>query len=407
MILYKGYKFRIEPNAEQRGEMVRFAGHNRAIWNKALSITKDRLERKVPIMWLHELNWSMVNIWKQSEEMGWLNEAPSQSLIQTLKQFDRAMRDCFNKNQPNKRFPRFKKKGQGDSFLFPQGFEVAENRVKLPKLGWMKFRKSRELMGKMKSATVSRNGKHWYVSILCEIEVAEPVHASKSAVGIDRGVAILAACSDGFDCLNPKAFRKHEKKLAKAQQLLSRKIKFSNNWQKQKEKIQVIHSRISNIRRDTLHKATTTISNNHAMIVLEKLGTSRMSKSAKGTNEKHGVNVKAKSGLNKSILDAGWSMFANMLEYKQRWKGGFVEYVPSAYTSQRCSKCSHTAKENRVSQSKFQCVCCGHEANADRNAAWNILNAAGYAVKACGVDALATTMKQEPVVAAMQSRLAA
>ncbi|MDQ6991714.1 MAG: transposase [Mariprofundaceae bacterium] len=211
MIIRKGYKFRIESNAEQRAEMVRFAGHNRAVWNKALWITKDRLERKIPIMCLHELNWSMVNIWKQSEEMGWLSEAPSQSLIQTLKQFDRAMRDCFDKNQPNKRFPRFKKKGQGDSFLFPQGFDVAGNRVKLPKLGWMKLRKSRELEGKMKSATVSRNGKHWYVSILCEKELAEPVHASTSAVGIDRGVAILAACSDGKDYVGVKAFRKHEK----------------------------------------------------------------------------------------------------------------------------------------------------------------------------------------------------
>ncbi|MDQ6991713.1 MAG: transposase [Mariprofundaceae bacterium] len=184
-------------------------------------------------------------------------------------------------------------------------------------------------------------------------------------------------------------------------------MKFSNIWHKQKEKIQVIHSRISNIRRDALHKATTTISNNHAMIVMEKLGTSRMSKSAKGTSEKHGINVKAKSGLNKSILDAGWAMFASMLEYKQRWKGGLVEYVPAAYTSQRCSKCSHTAKKNRVSQSKFKCVSCGHQANADRNAAWNILIAAGYAVKVCGVDALAATMNQKPVVAAMQSRLAA
>jgi len=110
------------------------------------------------------------------------------------------------------------------------------------------------------------------------------------------------------------------------------------------------------------------------MIVMEKLGTFRMSKSAKGTIEKHGVNVKAKSELNKSILDAGWAMFATMLEYKQRWKGGFVdEYVPAAFTSQRCSQCDHVAKANRVSQNKFCCQFCGYTANADRNAAVNIL----------------------------------
>jgi len=101
-------------------------------------------------------------------------------LQNTLKNFDRAMRDCFDKKQPNKRMLRFKKKGIRDSFLFPQGFDVSGNRIKLPKLGWMRFRKSRELVGTMKSATVSRNGKHWFVFILCELEVPEPVHQSVS-----------------------------------------------------------------------------------------------------------------------------------------------------------------------------------------------------------------------------------
>lgn len=396
MKIRKGMKFRLEPSAAQVSDMTMFTGHNRAVWNKALALTKDRLSRKVPIMWYHELNWNMTSLWKKSEEMDWLNDAPSQSLQQTLKQFGRAMRDCFDKNQPNKRMPRFKKKGVKDSFVFPQGFTVEGNRIKLPKLGWVKFRKSRALEGNLKSATVSRNGKHWFVSILCEMDVPEPVHPSSSAVGIDRGISIMAACSDGKNYANARAFRNHEQRLANAQRSLSRKVKFSNNWHKQKEKVQTIHSKIANMRRDTLHKASTDISKNHAMIVLEKLGTSRMSKSAKGTSEKHGVKVKAKTGLNKSILDTGWSMFAAMLEYKQKWRGGMVQYVPAAYTSQRCSQCGHTTKENRLSQSKFHCMACGYQANADFNAAKNVL-AAGHAVFACGVDAMASTMKQEPL----------
>ena len=179
------------------------------------------------------------------------------------------------------------------------------------------------------------------------------------------------------------------------------------------EKIQIIHSMITNIRKDALHKASTEISKNHAMIVLEKLGVSRMSKSAKGNSEKHGKNVKAKAGLNKSIRDAGWSMFAQMLEYKQLWSGGNVEYVPAAYTSQCCSKCQHTAKENRVSQSKFKCVECSYEANAESlargcaectligyyNAALNILARwrQDIAVSACGVSVLSDSVKQEPL----------
>jgi len=115
MKVRKGMKFRLELTLAQRADMVKFAGHNRAVWNKALAMTKDRLERKVPILWYHELNWNMTSFWKKSEAMSWLNEAPSQTLQQTLKHFDRAMRDCFDKNQPNKRIPRFKKKGKSVS----------------------------------------------------------------------------------------------------------------------------------------------------------------------------------------------------------------------------------------------------------------------------------------------------
>lgn len=417
MIIHKGFKYRLEPTAEQRQQCILFAGHNRAVWNKALDITNKILEqynvakettlhslfpasgiRVRSIAWYNELNWMMTKLWKPSENMGWLKEAPSQTLQQTLMQFERALKDCFDKNQPNKRFPRHKRKGRSvDSFRFPNGkaIETDGNRVKLPKLGFIHFRKSRPLVGAIKNATVSRNGKHWFISIMCEIEVDEPVHPSSSAVGIDRGVKVMAACSDGENFMGAKAFRSLEGKLRRQQRLLSRKTKFSNNWKKQLEKIQAVHSKISNMRKDALHKASSIITNNHGMVVLEKLGVARMSKSAKGNNEKHGKNVAAKSGLNKSILDAGWSMFESMLQYKQKWKGGYVEFVPAPYTSQKCSCCDNIDKESRVTQSKFVCTSCGFSMNADTNAAINILNASGYGVQACGVTALAESMKQE------------
>ncbi|HEJ9561222.1 TPA: RNA-guided endonuclease InsQ/TnpB family protein, partial [Proteus mirabilis] len=170
---------------------------------------------------------------------------------------------------------------------------------------------------------------------------------------------------------------------ARLQRKLSRKIKFSANWQKQKRKIQHLHSHIANIRKDYLHKVTSEISKNHAMIVIEDLKVSNMSKSAKGTTERHGRNVKAKSGLNRSILEQGWYEMRRQLEYKQLWRGGQVLAIPPAYTSQKCACCGHTAKENRQSQSQFECLECGYTANADINAARNIL-AAGHAVLACG-----------------------
>jgi putative transposase len=190
----------------------------------------------------------------------------------------------------------------------------------------------------------------------------------------------MALCSSQLTVL-----KQTKKKLAKLQRQLSRKIKFSANWQKQKRKIQRLHSDIANIRRDYLHKTTTKISKNHAMIVIEDLKVSNLSKSAKGTSEQQGKNVRAKSGLNRSILDQGWYEMRRQLEYKQIWRGGQMLAVPPAYTSQRCACCGHTAKKNRQSQSKFECLECGYTANADVNGARNIL-AAGHAVLACEVN---------------------
>ncbi len=274
---------------------------------------------------------------------------------------------------------------------------LENRRVKLPSgLGWVKFRQSQRVNGKIKNATISQLAGQWYISFQVEIETAEPNHTSTTIVGLDAGVAKLATLSDGtvFEPVN--SFQKNQKKLARLQRQLSRRVKFSNNWQKQKRKIQCLHSRIANIRRDYLHKVTTIISKNHAMIVIEDLKVSNMSKSAAGTISQPGRNVRAKSGLNRSILDQGWYEMRRQLEYKQLWRGGQVLAVPPAYTSQRCACCGHTAKENRLTQSKFVCRACGYTANADVNGARNIL-AAGHAVLACGGTVQSDRpLKQEP-----------
>ncbi len=236
----------------------------------------------------------------------------------------------------------------------------------------------------------------WYVSIQTEYEVADPKHKSISMIGIDAGIAKLATLSDSTVYSPVNSFKTSQHKLAKLQRQLSRKVKFSANWQKQKRKIQRLHSHIASIRKDYLHKITTEISKNHAMIVIEDLKVSNMSKSAKGTAEKHGRNVRAKSGLNLTILDQGWYEMRRQLEYKQLWRGGQVLAIPPAYTSQKCACCGHTTKENRQSQSKFECLECGYTENADINGARNIL-AAGHAVLACGgMVQLDRPLKQEP-----------
>lgn len=346
--------------------------------------------------------------WKKNEESSFLGEAPAQSLQQTLKNLDKALREAFDKKNP-KRFPRFKKKGLGDSFRYPQGFKIDEknSRVFLPKIGWVCYRNSRKIDGLPKNITVSENGGAWFVSIQTEIEVKSPKHPSFSIVGLDVGVAKFATLSTGeiFEPVN--SFKTHQKKLAKQQRRLAKKEKFSNNWKKQKRKIQKLHSKIVNIRRDYLHKTTSTLCKNHACIVLEDLNIVGMSKSAKGTAENHGKNVKAKSGLNKSIFDQGWFEFRRQLEYKQAWNGGEVITINPKNTSRTCAACGHTAKENRQTQSGFVCVECGHESNADLNAAQNIL-AAGHAVLACGETLrpyanMRVLVKQEPTEKAAQA----
>jgi len=347
-----------------------------------LSMNLQRLRDKQPIMRYNESAW-WLTFWKKSDEFGFLKTAQSQVLQQCLKDLDRAFKDGFDRKQPLKRMPKFKKKGTGDSFRFPQGIKVDGSSVFLPKIGMVRFRLSREVEGSIRSTTVSRRGKHWFVSILTAIEVAEPIHESSTATGIDRGVVNLATLSDGTVFKGPKPLKRLAKKLAREQRNLSRKTRFSNNWRKQRDRISRLHIKIADARNDAIHKATTTISKNHAVIVLEDLRTKNMTASAKGSVDEPGSKVRQKAGLNRSILDMGWFEFGRQLEYKQRWRGGQVILINPRNTSRKCSDCGFTDKLNRQSQAQFSCMACGHTENADVNAAKNIL-AAGYAVEACG-----------------------
>jgi putative transposase len=319
---------------------------------------------------------------KCKEGTSFLKEVHSQILQQSLKDLDRAYKNFFRKRAM---FPRFKSKGERDSFRYPQGFKVEEqnSRIYLPKIGWIRYRKSRKINGTPKQVTISFSCGRWYVSIQTETEVADPIHESKTSVGIDMGIANFATFSDGTSVSPLSSFRKYEKKLKVSGRRLSRKKRLSNNWRKEKHRLSRIHRKIRNCRYDFLHKLTTAISKNHATVVTEDLQVKNMSASAAGSIENPGKNVKAKSGLNKSILDQGWYEFRRQLKYKLDWKGGKLILVPPQYTSQKCSCCGYIAGENRKTQANFCCQNCGSKMNADHNAAINIL-AAGHAVKACG-----------------------
>ena len=375
MLIRKAFRFQLRTHPSLENHFSLVAGHARFVWNKALSLNLDCLARREPIVGYRDLA-GLLRLWKQSDEYGFLREAHSQILQQRLMDLDRAFRDAFDRNQPGKRLPVFKKKGVSDSFRYPQGFKLdgANSRIYLPKLGWVRYRKSREIEGTPKQVTVSRASGNWYVSIQVEMDIGAPNHPATSAVGIDLGVTRFATLSDDTVYQPAHSLKKHQDRLARYQRAMARKQKFSSNWKKAKTRVQRIHTRIANVRKDFLHKTTTTISQNHAIVCLEDLPVRNMSRSAAGGSDSPGRNVKTKSALNKSILDQGWFEFRRQLEYKQVWLGGDVLAVPPKNTSRTCPACGYVAKENRRTQARFVCGECGYENNADLVGAINILN---------------------------------
>jgi putative transposase len=235
---------------------------------------------------------------------------------------------------------------------------------------------------------VNLSAGRWFIAVQTEREVVQPVPRSASAVGVDLGIARFATLSDGTFYAPLNSFKRHESALRKAQQALSRKVKSGRNWNKARARVQRIHARISNVRRDYLHKVTATISKNHALVAIEDLRVRNMSATARGTTERPGRNVRAKSGLNKAILDQGWFEFRRQLDYKLAWRGAILVAVPPANTSRTCPYCGHVAANNRQTQARFACLQCGFENNADVVGAINILRA-GHARCACEVSGAA------------------
>jgi putative transposase len=389
MLRRQAFKYRIEPTGEQQRKLRQFAGMCRFVFNKGLAIQLAEQESSGKKQSGYAALCKLLATWRNSDDTPWLGDGSSSAQQQALKNLENGWNLHFKSLQKFKaglipasqivEKPTFKRKGNSDSFRIPEAkqfkFDQTNSRIFLPKLGWLKYRNSREVLGTLKNVTVSQSAGQWYVSIQTEREVEVPLHASPLAAGIDLGVVRFATLWDGTreTVLEPiNSFKRHQDRLAKAQRQMSRKTKFSNNWKRAKARVQLIHRQIANVRNDYLHKESHSISKSHALLCVEDLQVSNMSRSAAGTAESPGKNVKQKSGLNRSILDQGWGEFRRQLEYKLQWAGGDVLAVPAQNTSRQCPTCSHAHADNRQSQSLFVCVACGHTENADLVAAKNI-----------------------------------
>ena len=400
MKVLSAYKFRLVPTPEQERLLSRHAGCVRFVWNKALDLQTRRLDAGIPLLSYGEM-CRLLTLWRSSEDYGFLALGPSQPQQQTLKNLDRAIWEALDRKNP-KRFPRFKRKGKGDSLRYPDPFQVKLDlstrdsdgrnllsRIFLPKVGWVKVRLSRQIMGDLRNATVTRKAGRWAVSLQTERDIQEPEIRMHPEIGLDLGVASFATISSGTR-IHPSpelvaVLKRAEKTLAWEQRKLSRKFRKgpkSQNFRKQKRRVARAHERVANMRLDFLHKTSTMIGETQAIVYVEDLKIRNMTRSARGTRETPGRNVRQKAGLNRSLLSQGWGTFLSLLESKLSRNRGRLVRVDPRNTSRTCFVCGHVSAENRPDQATFRCVSCGYKDHADVNAARNILRA-GQARSAC------------------------
>ncbi|GAA4882582.1 RNA-guided endonuclease TnpB family protein [Saccharopolyspora cebuensis] len=390
-----GRKYRLKLTAAQSAQCEEFGNVCRAVWNTALDQRRQYRKRGA---WMN-YNEQAGQLADAKTEHAWLKTAPSHILQQVLKDLDRACKDHGT----------FRVKWRGKqrwnpSFRFPMGklIEVERlnkrwGRAKLPKLGWVQFRMTRNLGGVVRSATVSRDGRDWFVSFLVDDgETTPEEHAMpNTAIGVDRGVVAAVATSDGDlinrDCTSPGETERYRR----LQQKLARQKRGSANRRKTLGKMRQFKRRERDRRQDFCSQVAAELTDRHALVALEDLRTRNMTRSASGTTKEPGRNVTQKSGLNRAILDKGWHKLELALRNAARYTGTEIVKVPAAYTSQTCAVCHNADPESRNSQAVFRCTGCGHTAHADLNAAKNIL-AAGRAVTACGDLGTSQSVKQEP-----------
>lgn len=398
IIIRQGFKYRLRPKAGQAALLRRYAGCCRFVWNAALAEQQARHARGEPFAGYVEMaKW--LTVWKQDPEREFLKQPPVHALQSTLKDLDDAFRRFFRKEGG---YPKFKHRGEPLSFSEPDVkcfvVDEANGRVRLPKLGWIRYRNSRELSGTARNLTVSCDALGWHVSV--QTERSEAPLLSATVIGAaDRGVTNFLATAEG-DLVAPlNAHKRALHRLRRYQRGCARKVEaqkasmgitgpipkgtrllVSNRLAKALARLARYSAKIARQRQDFLHQLSHCLAETHAAFVLEELRVKNMSRSAKGDVETPGKNVRQKAGLNRSILDQGWSEFARQLAYKLEWRGGQLILINPRNTSRTCHCCGYTDERNRKGEA-FHCLACGHEANADVNAAKNIL-AAGHAVLA-------------------------
>jgi len=350
--MLKAYRYKLEPNKQQRYAFARTLDVCRELYNDSLA--------------QRNLNYKSGNKCYYQEQQ---NELPalkvafpvlknvySQVLQNVLNRLDKTFRNFFHSGFG---FPRFKGQNRYDSFCYPQGgFSLSGKQLSLSKIGNVKVRLSRELPADavVKTCTIKRSVNGWFATLVFEYQPV-PLPTSNLTVGIDVGVIQFATLSDGTVIPNPRLYQNAQPELRRVQRKVARRTKGSNRRRKAVVLLRKLHEHISNQRADFLHKHSIAVVRKYGTIAVEALNVAGMSK----------------GNLSKQILDCSWSEWFRQLTYKAAEAGRTFVAVDPKYTSQTCPECGFVSRENRKTQADFCCVSCGHQDNADHNGAVNIL----------------------------------
>jgi len=367
-LIHKSYKFRIYPTKEQESLLSKHFGHCRFIFNRFLNERKEKYLNEKTLLNYYDNARTLTDL-KKEKDFDWLKEVNSQSLQASIRNLDIAYKNFFNKQN---KFPRFKSKYDRQSFKVPQNVLVEDNKLVIPKFKeGIKLNLHRQLEGNTLFATISKSttGKY-YVSITCEVGYKSFEKTNKS-VGIDTGIKELAILSDGSSYENIKSLKTKLKKLKYEQRQLSKKTKGSNSRNKQKIKLALVHEQITNIRKDYLHKVSTTIIRENQTICVEDLAVKNMMKNHK---------------LAQAFSDVSLGAFHIMLEYKANWNDRqFVKIDRFFPSSKTCSSCGWIKQDLTLSIREWTCESCGEAHERDINAAKNILKQGINILSGCGI----------------------
>jgi putative transposase len=388
-------RYRLNPAPAQEAVLRDHCGHARYTWNLAVEQHSHwHPGRKGAPGYLEQCR----QLTQARAGNPWLAAGSQTVQQQALRDFTQAIAAFYDPSNPARR-PSWRKAGRNEGFrIVGRGRQWDVRRVSrhvgevwVPKAGWVRFRWSRTVPPEAKSyrVTLDRSGR-WHVAFAV-IPAPVPAPGNGQTVGIDRGVAVSAALSTGQPLHCPALTVRERARLRRMQRKLARATRGSKRRGRARHAIARLKAREADRRKDWAEQASTRIARRFDLIRVEDLKITNMTRSAKGTRENPGRNVRAKAGLNRGILASGWGLLVRRLEDKAP---GRVEKISPAFTSQRCSACGRVDRGSRESQAVFRCTACGFACNADVNAAINI--AAGHAVTAREGDGAARPVNREP-----------